>query len=346
MIKRRQTLLAAFAGAALANLPAKALCYSGRVKPIHEQAYLPIGGIEQWVQIMGADRRNPVLLIVHGGPGSTWDPFTDLFRDWERHFTMVYWDQRGAGKTYRKTGDAIRKTMTIERMRDDGIELADHLRQHLGGRPIIVLGHSWGSMLGVAMVQKRPDLFAAFVGTGQVVNMVEAERAGRLETLRRAQAAGRADAVQELQGLGEPPYDDIQKLVIERKWAGTFDTPSDAAFDKNWRNPEWFTKADSDERFKAWLFSNYIMFGSERQDGPFMAVDLDQSSPLFRIPVIFIQGADDHITPTFLVADYERGITAPYKRLMLLPGGGHNAVFAMKDAFLEALLGSLGPIGF
>ena len=341
MITRRHLLLAGIAGAALASVPAHARCPGA---PILQQAYLPIGGIEQWVQIRGADRRNPVLLIVHGGPGSTWDPFTDLFRDWEQHFTMVYWDQRGAGKTYRKTGESIRETMTIERMRDDGIELADYLRQQLGTRPIIILGHSWGSVLGVMMAQKRPDLFAAYVGTGQVVSAVEAERVGRQMTLRRAEAAGRQDAVQALKDLGEPPYDDIQKMVAERKWAGTFDTPSDAAFDKSWRNPDWFSQTDSDERFNAWLFSNFIMYGQERQDGPFMAVDLARSAPSFRVPVIFIQGEDDHITPASLVADYEHQITAPRKALVLLPGGGHNAVFAMKDRFLAALRRQLHEI--
>ena len=321
----------------LLSLPAQSFYPVGMPEPIHERAYLHIGGIDQWVQIMGADRRNPVLLIIHGGPGSTWDPFTDLFSDWEQHFTMVYWDQRGAGKTYHKTGDAIAETMTIDRMRDDGIELAEYLQQHLGGRPIVVVGHSWGSLLGIMMVQKRPDLFAAYVGTGQVVNMVETERAGLRETLRRAQAAGRTDAVQSLQGLGEPPYDDIQKMVKEREWAGIFNTPSDAAFDKSWRNPDWFTKADSDERFKAWLFSNYIMYGQKRQNGPIMAVDLTQMAMEFRIPMIFIQGENDHITPASLVSEYERRITAPRKALVLLPGGGHNAVFAMKDAFLTVL---------
>jgi pimeloyl-ACP methyl ester carboxylesterase len=322
---------------------ARALCPVGAGEPVHEKVYVPIGGINQWVQIMGADRRNPVLLILNGGPGSTWDPFTDLFRDWEKHFTMVYWDQRGAGKTYRKTGESITPTMTIERMVDDGIEVAEYLRQHVGARRILVLGHSWGTLLGVMMAQKRPELFSAYIGTGQFTNFTRGELAGYRETQRRAMAAGRDDAVKALRELGEPPYDDIQKLVAERKWAGTFDTPSDAAFDAAWHNPDWFSKADNSERFKAFIFSNTVMYG-KALDGPATKVDLVQSARGFRVPVIIIQGDRDHITPPELVQDYARIMTAPHKALVMLPGGGHNAVFAMKDKFLAALLQQLGPL--
>jgi pimeloyl-ACP methyl ester carboxylesterase len=193
------------------------------------------------------------------------------------------------------------------------------------------------------MIQKRPELFSAYVGTGQIVNMIEGERASLQETIRRATVAGRTDAVSELTALGNPPYDDIQKFVTERKWAGTFDTPSDAAFDASWKNPEWFTKADSTERYRAWLFSNMRIYDPKLPDG-IVSVDFMASATTLRVPVIFIQGADDHITPTSLVGPYERRIRAPRKSLTLLPGGGHNAIFAMKDAFLKVLLKELGGL--
>jgi pimeloyl-ACP methyl ester carboxylesterase len=193
-------------------------------------------------------------------------------------------------------------------------------------------------------VQSAPDRFLACVGTGQLVNVVESEREGRLETLRRARAAGRADAVAEIEAIGAPPYDDINKMVVERKWAGVFDTPSDAEFDKTWRNPADFTAEQNAERYKAWIFSNLIMFGQKRQDGPLMKVDFLASARRFRIPMIFIQGADDHITPTSLVARYENEIVAPSKQLLILPGGGHNAVITMPDKFLAAMEAGLGPL--
>ena len=317
---------------------------SGTAQPIHEQAYVPIGGIDQWIEIAGADHHNPTILVLHGGPGSTWDPLTGVFADWEKHFTMVYWSQRGAGKTYRKTGPSIASTMTIDRMVDDGIEVAEFFRRHLDKDKIILLGHSWGTVLGITMVQKRPAQFSAYVGTGQLVNVLKDERTGHQTVLQRARLAGRLDAVSELETLGEPPYDDINKMVVERKWADIFDTPSDAAFNAKWKNPASFTESDNKERIQAWLFSNLIMWGQKRQDGPLMAVDFTTSAITFQIPMIFIQGGDDHITPIALVEDYVRQITAPRKVLVRLPGGGHNAVFSMQHEFLNEVIRELGTI--
>jgi pimeloyl-ACP methyl ester carboxylesterase len=313
---------------------------------VEEESYVEIGGTEQWLHLRGHDRRNPILLILHGGPGSTWDPFMDLFRDWERRFTMAYWSQRGAGKSYRRSGPTIAATMTIDRMVEDAIEMAQYLTRRLDKRRVIVLAHSWGTVLGTIAVQRRPDLFLAYVGTGQVVNSVRGESAGREETLRRAHVANRQDAVAALEALGEPPYDDINKMIAERKWADVFDTPSDAQFNQHWRNPAYFTAEDNAERTRAWLFSNLIMWGDKRQDGPIMRVDFAKSAVRFFVPMFFIQGGEDHITPTKLVAAYERDIVAPQKALIVLPEGGHNAVITMPDKFLAAMnqvLGGLVP---
>jgi pimeloyl-ACP methyl ester carboxylesterase len=313
---------------------------------VDEASYVEIGGTEQWLQIRGRDRRNPILLILHGGPGSTWDPFMDLFGDWEQRFTMAYWSQRGAGKSYRRSGPTIGATMTIDRMVDDAIEMAQYLTRRLSQRRVVVLAHSWGTVLGTMAVQRRPDLFAAYVGTGQLVSAVQGERAGREETLRRARAANRQDAVAALEALGEPPYDDINKMIAERKWADVFDTPSDAQFNQHWRSPAYFTAEDNAERGRAWLFSNLIAWGGKRQDGPIMTVDFTKSAVRFSVPMFFIQGGEDHITPTKLVAAYEREIVAPRKALVVLPDGGHNAVLTMPDKFLVAMnqvLSGLAP---
>jgi pimeloyl-ACP methyl ester carboxylesterase len=320
-----------------------AACHVRAGQGIAEQSYLLIGGIDQWVDIRGSDRGNPVLLILNGGPGSTWDPFADLFRDWEDHFTMVYWSQRGAGKTYRKTGDSIAATMTIPRMVDDGLEVADYLRRRLQKQKIMILGHSWGTLLGIEMIRRRPELFSAYIGTGQIVDMNRGEKAGLEEVIRRARAANRQEAVSELTALGEPPYVDIQKFVTERKWAGVFDTPSDAAFDKAWRNPEWFTKADASERYKGWLFSNYRIYDPKLENGP-TSIDFMSSAARLEVPVFIIDGAEDHITPASLAVAYERKLKAPRKSLTLLPGGGHNSIFALKDAFLKVMLQKLGDL--
>ena len=181
---------------------------------IEEAMYVKIGGIDQWVQIRGQDRNNPVLLCLHGGPGATWLPLTAVFAPWEKDFTVVQWDQRGAGKSLEASGASISSTMSIGRMADDGIELAELLRARLKKDRIIVLGHSWGSILGVHMALQRPDLFYAYVGTGQVARMTESQQISYAHLLEKARAANDKNAVRALEGIGPPPFDSIRKAAV------------------------------------------------------------------------------------------------------------------------------------
>jgi pimeloyl-ACP methyl ester carboxylesterase len=145
--------------------------------PITEEGYVRIGGIDQWIQIRGQHRDNPVVLWLNGGPGFSTIPATPLYSRWEQPFTVVMWDQRGEGKTFERSGRSVAASMTIAQMTKDGIEVAEYLRTRLGRNKIILLGHSWGSILGVHMVKQRPDLFSAYVGTGQVVQLSESATA-------------------------------------------------------------------------------------------------------------------------------------------------------------------------
>ena len=165
-------------------------------KGIDEASYVTIGGIEQWITIRGEDRSNPVLLFLHGGPGDVTNPWTFLFfAPWEKYFTIVQWDQRGAGRTLRKAGPSVTSTMTVDRMTKDGIEVAEYLRKHLRKEKIIVLGHSFGTILELGMVRARPDLFYAYVGTGQIADEVKNYSAAYDALLKKAVAIGNQRAV-------------------------------------------------------------------------------------------------------------------------------------------------------
>jgi pimeloyl-ACP methyl ester carboxylesterase len=157
---------------ALRNRNARDYAVTG-ANAIDDSRYVEIGGIEQWITIRGEDRRNPVLLFLHGGPGDATNPWGYVtFRSWLKAFTVVQWDQRGAGRTLGKNGASSAPSITVAHMAQDGIELAEFLRKTLQKDKIIVVGHSFGSILGVFMVKSRPDLFYAFVGTGQVADPV------------------------------------------------------------------------------------------------------------------------------------------------------------------------------
>jgi len=133
---------------------------------IDQAGFVRIGGIDQWIDIHGADRANPAILVVHGGPGESQMFQEAKYEPWQRSFTVVQWDQRGAGRTFARNGTST-PDVNLDRITRDGIEVAEHLRRTLARKKIIVFGHSWGSLVAVQMAQRRPDLFAAYVGSGQ-----------------------------------------------------------------------------------------------------------------------------------------------------------------------------------
>ena len=192
---------------------------------IDEAMFVPIGGIDQWIQIRGQNRDNPVLLWLHGGPGFSTVIDTAEFVSWEKDFTVVMWDQRGDGKTFEKYGRSVSGTMTMERMADDGIEVAEYLRQHLKKDKVILLGHSWGSMLGIRMISKRPDLFSVYVGTGQSVNFSRALEVSYPLILQKARALGYSRVVAEIEAVGPPPYTSAQQWFVPVGWENRLDGP-------------------------------------------------------------------------------------------------------------------------
>jgi pimeloyl-ACP methyl ester carboxylesterase len=191
---------------------------------IDEASYVSIGGIKQWITIRGKDRANPVLLFLHGGPGDVTNPWTfAIFAPWEEHFTVVQWDQRGAGRTLRETGPAIAATMTLDRMVQDGIELAGYLRTYLQKQKVIVVAHSFGSVLGLRMVSARPDLFYAYVGTGQVADSTRNYSIAYDALLKKSQATSNQQALDDLRRVGPPPYKSAERYRVQRRWANSFE---------------------------------------------------------------------------------------------------------------------------
>jgi proline iminopeptidase len=183
-----------------------------------------IGGIDQWVSIRGRDKRNPVLLFIHGGPGYVSMPMSWWFsRDWEEYFTVVQWDQRGAGKTYLLNDPAmIAPTLTLERMVDDTEEMADWIRKELGKKKIFIIGHSWGSYPGLELARRHPEWLYAYIGVGQLTDGPESERRGWAFALDAARHAGNSDALHQLEAIA--PYfspghpSSLKDIYTQRKW--------------------------------------------------------------------------------------------------------------------------------
>jgi pimeloyl-ACP methyl ester carboxylesterase len=308
---------------------------------INEAGFLRIGGIEQWVSIRGEDVANPLIVVAHGGPGSGLSPFIAVVtRAWERHFTVVHWDQRGAGLTYSRAKHG-QGEISLARIAEDGLEVAAHALQRTGQAKAIMLGASWGSMVAVTMARRRPEIFHALVGAGQVVDSGRNEAVGYEALLARVRAAGDARNEAALLRLGPPPWT-LQQTMIERRiLIGRYPPASERGMQLKVAHSLLTAPGFSLRQAIDWLgaanFSATALGGAllSYSDGPPYA-------PL-AVPFVIIQGAEDIQMPTSLAAEYLDDIEAPAKRFVSLPGGGHMAVVAMPDAFLQALLTEARP---
>lgn len=303
---------------------------------IDEGSYVRIGGIEQWITIRGEDRSNPVLLFLHGGPGDATNPWGYAgFRSWLKHFTIVQWDQRGAGRTLGRNGAASAESITIERMAQDGIELAEFLRESLQKEKIILVGHSWGSVLGVFIVKERPDLFWAFIGTGQVGDQQRTYVVAYDALLRKAESLGEQGAIQELKEVGPPPYPDGRGYAVQRRWSNLFEGAD--FFISSMLGLALAAPGYSLRDINDWTQGQLL--SSERLIPQMAGLDSKSLGGEFAVPIFVIQGAEDFTTPTSLAEDFVDSIRAPSKSFVAIDGAGHFAVFMKSDAFLNELLG-------
>lgn len=306
--------------------------------PLNEEAYVRIGGIEQWITIKGGDKRNPVVLFLHGGPGDAWSPFAESeFGAWEHEFNLVQWDQRGAGRSFAKSGPSIEPTMTIDRMVQDGIEVSEYLTNHLGQRKIILVGASWGSILGIYMVKQRPDLFYAYIGMAQVVNIRDSQAESYRQVLERARAAGDQAAVTTLEAIGSPPWKSIRQWPTFRKVLLPYQAKKVTAASPPMRlEPEYDSPAEQAQRSDADDLS-FVHFVGLTMDGPLEQINLHALGTDFAVPVYIIQGDEDLSAPPDLAKAYFESIRAPRKRFATVPGTGHESSVPQLDLVLEVL---------
>ncbi len=311
---------------------------------IEESGYIKIGGIEQWLQIRGQDRDNPVLLCVHGGPGATWIPLTENFIPWEKQFTVVLWDQRGAGRTLGATGASIAETMSVDRMTKDGIEVAEYLRTHLRKDKLVLLGHSWGSILGINMAKRRPDLFSAYVGTGQASDMPKSIATAYAHLQEQARAANDQRTLKVLTRIGQPPFDSREKIEVFFSSMGKYPPASDRAAMQTIGAKLLAPKPDYSLHDEVDRVRGFMAVPPLRVYIELLNTRLGSLGPHFDVPVFFIQGAEDNLTQASLAEDYLRTIEAPHKEMVLLKGGGHFAFLSMADKFLEGLVSRVRPM--
>jgi pimeloyl-ACP methyl ester carboxylesterase len=312
---------------------------------IDESMFVSIGGINQWITIRGQNRDNPVVLFLHGGPGTPTNLLDFPFaKAWTPTFTLVQWDQRGAGKTF-SSGGTSATDMTVDRMTQDGIELAQFLHGHLHKDKIIIVGHSWGAILGVHMAKARPDLFYAYVGTGQVADVQENEAKIYSRVLDKAHTLGDAKAIAELQASGPPPYHVMKALTTQRIWAQAYEHADtyEAAGQASSLYAPGYSIGDLYHTIQSIRFTLDTYLGPT-MSGPLMKVNLNSLGPGFSLPMFVFEGPDDYMTSPGLAKAYVDTINAPQKEFVMLPAGGHFAVFTYPEAFVKEMDSRVRPL--
>ena len=314
---------------------------------INELKAVDIGGIKQWISVRGNNPANPILLFLHGGPGSPMMPESWIFqRPWEDFFTVVQWDQRGSGKTFAASGRQPDKSMTLEQMQADAEQLIDLLRQTYGKKKVFLVAHSFGSVLGLRVAQHRPDALYAYVGIGQVVNAVQNETVGYRQTLVQAEAVGNQTAIDELKAIAPYPGPNgsaisLPKISTERKW----DVALGGMRYGRTTDPETSFRSLSPD------YSNDDVQSAAMGEGSsaaillpqLLAVNFDPISP-FKCPVFFFAGMADRTTPETLVETFYNHIQAPKKKLFKIDRASHDVVFDAPGEVLVDLVRDIRPL--
>lgn len=315
---------------------------------VDESYTTTIGGIMQWINVRGQDRSNPIILFVHGGPAAPLTPSIWQFqRPIEEYFTVVNWDQRGAGKTYLETDpEAISDSIHIDRYVKDAVEVAEYIRQRYGKDKLILMGHSWGTVVGMKAALMRPDLFHAYVGIGQVINTRDNERISFQYGLSQAGEHDNAEAIAELNSIapypGEKPIT-RERIIIARKWPqfyGGLSAYRDGGA-KYYYGAPLLSPAYDCKAARAVDQGNLFTLGRILPE--FLQVDYKQVDK-FPIPVVMFMGRHDYTTPSAPTAAWLEQVDAPYKRGVWFEHSAHMIPWEEPGKTLISLLEYVRPL--
>jgi pimeloyl-ACP methyl ester carboxylesterase len=319
---------------------------------IDEEAFVTLGGFDQYIRIRGRDRNNPVMLDLHGGPGGAQSGATHrTFRPLAEYFTLVEWDQRGAGKS--AGDDSLVPTMNYQRMVDDTVALIEHLKQRLGVDKVILVGHSWGAMLGIGVVQKRPDLIAAYVGVGQALAWNKSFDESQRLLMDAAKKSGDTEVYESLVSLPKswPPKQDteafIERITIIQGLLGQYGKGIHALKETNLFKSELIM----DAILSPDISLTDILGLLSGMSAPTMALiedlyERDFRSELgyqYQVPMIIFQGEHDWQTPTSLVKPWFAKLEAPYKKYVAFEDSAHIVISEEAGKYLYEMVSKVRP---
>ncbi|GGA59166.1 alpha/beta fold hydrolase [Pelagibacterium lentulum] len=309
---------------------------------IVEEQFVEIGGIEHWMTIRGENRSNPVLVFLHGGPGSGHTMFNPLTQPWERYFTIVQYDQRGASKTFRRNGAQLQSgELSFAQLELDALEAVEYVRARLGADKVILVASSVGSIVGLSLARNHPELFHAYVGTDQNVGGDAFGESWRI-TLDWLTQYGPDKGVRALEEMGSNPaqwslaqYAALNHWTIEAN-PKIPDMVMDVVFPALMTSPS-HTMADIQDVQSAMEASMGQLYPE------LVAFDAYALGTEFDIPFFILQGDTDGITPTTSAKAYFEAVNAPHKEFVTIGQAGHLAAFTRPDQFLDELVSRVRP---
>ncbi len=343
----RSCIVAAVALAALVTgCAAIAARGSGDAVPIDRSEYLPVDGARLYLLTRGADRRAPVLLWLHGGPGGAERPLFRYFDGGlERRFAVAYWDQRGAGRSFDPKADPRR--LTVARHLADLDAVVDHLRRELARDKIVLVGHSWGGALGLLYARAHPEKVAACVAVDPLISLREAEQAQYRFVLAEASRRNDDGVLARLRQIGPPPHYSVAGIEsmedLAQRYGGVFH-----------REPKrlWvvlrgiFAGVVTPWEIPRLIRANDVSL--EAMNEELLGLDLARSVPGVDVPVFFFLGRYDRHVDANLAATYLRELRAPVKRCVWFENSAHNVPFEEPAQFMagiEDVMRSIGTSG-
>jgi proline iminopeptidase len=298
-----------------------------------------IGGVEQRLWFRGIDVDTPAVILLHGGPGASESPlFRHFNSDLEHKFLMVYWEQRGTGRSYRSSIP----TMTIDQFVCDLDEVVELVRARFHKTRVVLLGHSWGSAIGLLYAARYPGKVAAYLGVGQVADMRQGEQLSYEFALREARRRDDDDAIKALQEIGAPPHT-VDEMLTSRKWVERFGGSFHSTLSTG--KLIWAAlQTDEANLMDLIKFGRGNRFSLKHLWEEFRAFDIDDRLMTFEVPIVFMLGRHDWQVPAVLAARYFERIQAPAKRLVWFEQSAHNPPFEEPERFNRAVVEALRPL--